>query len=471
MYYKILARIIGIFEQKRVKAWAFLGAFLIALSFFWVFKPYMGPLSPVNLQLSWGINFKPVAVINTENQVTSSSLDSGEITKAKKLESSLAPICNFTGKRSDFCEINGDIRIHGNGSSIYFTTPHPSMMPENGTLGIKLYARKNDRNVMGKVKEHKLKLASSQQGMPECTVNYTVPAIVFSARGYTGNYFHDISDVMIPLYLTSLQFNGEVQFLLELKNMGWVEKYKSMFKALSNYEIIDLTHDTEIRCFKNAVVGLKAHTDFGIDPQMSPFGYTLRNFTQFIRRTYSLERETAIRLKGKNDYRKPRLLIIARKKTRTFLNEDEIAAEAQSLGYDVGIVDARINLKDFSKIVNSLDVMIGVHGAGLTNMIFLPEKAVLIQVIPLELEGVARTFYERPARNMNLRYLPYKISKNESSLIEQFPTDHPVFIEPGLFKKQGWLKFKSVYMDNQNVRVDVNRFRNVLLEALELLRQ
>jgi len=344
-------------------------------------------------------------------------------------------------------------------------------MPENRTFGIKLYARKNDRNVMGKVKEHKLKLALSQQEMPKCTVNYTLPAIVFSARGYTGNYFHDICDVMIPLYLTSLQFNGEVQFLLEFKNLGWLEKYKSMFKALSNYEIIDLTHDTKIRCFKNVVVGLKAHNDFGIDPKMPPFGYTLRNFTEFVRRTYSLERETAIRLKGKEDYRKPRLLIIARKKTRSFLNEDEIAAEAQSLGYDVEIIDARINLKDFSKIVNSFDVMIGVHGAGLTNMIFLPEKAVLIQLIPLGLDGVGRTFYEDPARNMNLRYLKYKISKNESSLLEQFPTDHPVFTEPDLFKKQGWLKFKSIYMDNQNVRVDVSRFRNVLLEALELLPQ
>ena len=46
MYYKILARIMGIFQHKRVKAWAFLGAFLIALSFCRVFKLYMGPLTP-----------------------------------------------------------------------------------------------------------------------------------------------------------------------------------------------------------------------------------------------------------------------------------------------------------------------------------------------------------------------------------------------------------------------------------------
>jgi len=45
---KILARILSIVEQRRLKAWvslgALLGAFLIALSFFTVSKPpYIGP--------------------------------------------------------------------------------------------------------------------------------------------------------------------------------------------------------------------------------------------------------------------------------------------------------------------------------------------------------------------------------------------------------------------------------------------
>nr|GLL47539.1 uncharacterized protein LOC109163084 [Ipomoea trifida] len=36
-----------------------------------------------------------------------------------------------------------------------------------------------------------------------CTRNHNVPAVVFSTAGYSGNLFHDFSDLLIPLYLTS----------------------------------------------------------------------------------------------------------------------------------------------------------------------------------------------------------------------------------------------------------------------------
>jgi hypothetical protein len=39
-------------------------------------------------------------------------------------------------------------------------------------------------------------------------------------------------------------------------------------------------------------------------------------------------------------------------------------------------------MPNFARLVNSADVMMGVHGAGLTNMVFLPSRAVLVQVVP-----------------------------------------------------------------------------------------
>ncbi|KAL2942563.1 EGF domain-specific O-linked N-acetylglucosamine transferase [Bienertia sinuspersici] len=334
-------------------------------------------------------------------------------------------------------QLNEDIRIEGNSSSIYFSSSQvANTMLENNTFGIKLYARKTDRYVMGKEKKVWLKPVSSVQEMPHCTVNHSLPAIIFSSGGYAGNIFHDISDVLIPLYLTSLPFNGEVQLLSQDRHSWWIKRHELMFKALSNYEVIDFNRDKEVRCFKNAIVGVKSHRDFGIDPKKFPYGLTLRNFTRF-----------------------PRLLIISRKKTRAILNEDELVTLATSLGYDVEIIDARMSLNNFSKIVNSIDVIIGVHGAGLTNMVYLPENAVLIQVIPIGLESIAKLFYEYPARNMSLQYLPYKISVTESSLIQQYPIQHQVFTNPNIAKKEGWLIFKKVYMDNQDVRLDFSRFK------------
>jgi hypothetical protein len=51
---------------------------------------------------------------------------------------------------------------------------------------------------------------------------------------------------------------------------------------------------------------------------------------------------------------------------------------------DVRIVepDNHTDMPNFARLVNSADVMMGVHGAGLTNMVFLPSRAVLVQVVP-----------------------------------------------------------------------------------------
>ncbi|GAB4845266.1 hypothetical protein Ancab_038676 [Ancistrocladus abbreviatus] len=193
-------------------------------------------------------------------------------------------------------------------------------------------------------------------------------------------------------------------------------------------------------------------------------------FTQFLRSVYSLERDTVPKISD-GDTRRPRLYIMARMKTRTFVNVDELATEAVSLGFDVEAAEAGRNVEQFSKIVNSFDVMVTVHGAGLTNTLFLPQRAVVIQVVPLGLEWLSKYYFEMPARAMNLRYIQYKMSVNESTLIEKYPIDHPVIRDPSILRKQGWVPFRKVYLDAQNVRIDINKFRTTLLKALELLHE
>jgi hypothetical protein len=129
-----------------------------------------------------------------------------------------------------------------------------------------------------------------------------------------------------------------------------------------------------------------------------------------------------------------------------------------------------MDVSKFAEMVNSCDVLMGVHGAGLANIVFLPKNAIVIQVVPFGgFEWLATYDYGEPSKDMNIHYLEYKISKEESSLIQQYPLDDVVLSDPFTIQKQGWAAFKSVYMDRQNVKVDVNRFRPTLLEALELL--
>lgn len=102
-----------------------------------------------------------------------------------------------------------------------------------------------------------------------------------------------------------------------------------------------------------------------------------------LREAFGLERAAAVPGGDRWDIRrKPRLLIISRKNTRMFLNERAMVEMATSLGFDVRIGEPDVNtdVGQFARLVNSADVMLGVHGAGLTNMVFLPAGAVLIQV-------------------------------------------------------------------------------------------
>nr|GMD70189.1 Transcriptional repressor tup12 [Ipomoea batatas] len=78
-----------------------------------------------------------------------------------------------------------------------------------------------------------------QQNRGACTRNHNVPAVVFSTAGYSGNLFHDFSDLLIPLYLTSREFDGEVQFLVTDKRPRWINKFKEVLQRLSKHEIID----------------------------------------------------------------------------------------------------------------------------------------------------------------------------------------------------------------------------------------
>ncbi|KAH7658569.1 Glycosyltransferase 61 protein [Dioscorea alata] len=129
------------------------------------------------------------------------------------------------------------------------------------------------------------------------------------------------------------------------------------------------------------------------------------------------------------------------------------------------------NLTKFAHTVNSCDVMMGVHGAGLANMVFLPMNATLIQIIPWgSLKWACRHDFGEPAPDMGIRYVEYEIKEEESSLIEQYPRNHAVFTDPLSVQKQGWNALWSIFLNKQKVKLDVGRFRPVLLEALRFLK-
>ncbi|XP_020251752.1 uncharacterized protein LOC109829083 isoform X3 [Asparagus officinalis] len=413
---------------------------------------------------------QPLA-IETGNKQEDMTIDSSERPEQNHAievqESKL--VCDFSQPRSDTCSLLGDIRILPKTSNIILVSLPPS---QNSTVRIRPYARKWERPVMQNIKEVSISPPPDPDQAPSCSVKHTVPAVIFSTGGFLGNFFHDFTDVIVPLFTTSRHFQGEVQFLVTDFNSDWIARYRPILGQLSKYEVIDMDREASVHCFSKAQLGLLSHKVLGIDPSLTPNNYSMLDFKQFLRSSFSLNREST-KVMPKNSKRKPRLLMILRKGSRSLMNAKEIVSMARSTGFKVvtaGPEETR-DLAKFAKIVNSCDVMMGVHGAGLGNMVFLPTNASLIQIIPWGgLKWACWHDFGQPAFGMGLNYVEYEIKEEESSLIEEYPRDHAVFKDPLSIHRQGWNQLWSIFLNKQKVKLDVGRFRGVLLEIYRSLK-
>jgi len=309
-----------------------------------------------------------------------------------------------------------------------------------------------------------------------CGVTHDVPAVLFALGGLTGNYWHDFSDVLVPLFVASRRYGGEVQLLVSNVQPWWLGKYEAIVRRLSRYDAVDLDGDARVRCFPHVTVGLRMHKEFSLVPEWAPPGggrLTMSDFTAFLRETYALPRAALVSPKESPE-KKPRLMLIHRGHYRKFVNVPEVVTAAEKAGFEVVVTDPRfdVRVEELARAVNSFDVLLGVHGAGLTNAVFLPAGAVVIQVVPYgKLERMVRREFGEPVADMGLRYLEYSITAEESTLLEMLGPDHPVISDPDSVHRSGWDKVAEYYLGKQDVRIDVARFAPTLAQAMEHLRQ
>ena len=128
--------------------------------------------------------------------------------------------------------MTGDIHIHGNSSTVFIVlTDNIINSPENNSWTIRPYARKEDEFALRTVKEFTVKLIASSQQIAHCNNSHNIPGVVFSTSGYSGNHFHAFTDIVIPLYLTSREFGGEVKFVVSDKNSLWISKYQRVLQS------------------------------------------------------------------------------------------------------------------------------------------------------------------------------------------------------------------------------------------------
>jgi hypothetical protein len=151
---------------------------------------------------------------------------------------------------------------------------------------IKPYTRKFEDGIMNSIEEVMINpttLPANKTAADTCDVVHDVPAIVFSTGGYTGNLYHEFSDGLIPLYITSRRFEKEVVFVVLEYHRWWGIKYQGILEQMTNYPIVDFREDRRVHCFKEMIVGMKIHGELIIDSQLMPGGTFLSVFLIFLK--------------------------------------------------------------------------------------------------------------------------------------------------------------------------------------------
>ncbi|KAJ4762100.1 Glycosyltransferase family 61 protein [Rhynchospora pubera] len=387
--------------------------------------------------------------------------------------------CDRTSIRTDICFMRGDVRTNSRSSSILLvSSPATSNITEEK---IRPYTRKWEANVMSTIDELRLRQVADSR-FHKCDVTHDVPAVVFSTGGYTGNVYHEFNDGILPLYITSQHFNRKVVFLILEYHDWWITKYGDVVSRLSKYKPIDFTNDKRTHCFKEVIVGVRIHDELTVDPKKMIKGKTIRDFRRMLDDAYKGRIKYIERIDGRrslvpvqylptsstSEVYRPKLVFLSRSGgSRMIENEAELVAMAKAIGFQVQVLkpDRTTELCKIYRELNYSDAMIGVHGAAMTHFLFMRPGKVFIQIIPLGTDWAAETYYGQPATKLGLWYMPYKIQAKESSLYREYPKGDPVLTDPESVGKRGWEVTKKVYLDRQNVRLDLWRFRKRLVRA------
>ncbi|KAK4263530.1 hypothetical protein QN277_028926 [Acacia crassicarpa] len=375
--------------------------------------------------------------------------------------------CDRTSNRYDLCNISGPTVVDPTSATFYVMGPTRSNNPKI-VEKIKPYPRKFDYDMMPQITE--VTLISGPKG-PKCKAHHNMPALVFSAGGYTGNFFHDFNDGFIPLFITvNTIFPNDQDFVIVLSEgpYWWRIKYGDLLNTFSKHPIIYLRNETETHCFPSAHIGLISHGFMTINNTLLPNSKTYLHFRDAIHEAYGNQHSQIS--SPENPTRRPQLIFVVRTGAigRVIVNQREVVQVMEEIGFDVVVLEPKLNasLHESYTLVSSSHAMIGVHGAGLMHSIFLRPGSVFMQIVPKGMEWAAETFFGRLGKGLKLEYMEYHIEAKESSLAEKYGKDSLMLRNPIALQKGGWpIELMDIYLKEQNVKLDLVRYRGYLEEA------
>ncbi|XP_058772524.1 xylan glycosyltransferase MUCI21-like [Vicia villosa] len=374
--------------------------------------------------------------------------------------------CDRSNEDYDICTMNGPTLLDQ--TSLTLFTLNPSRTQPHFHVKIQPYPLKNSKDAMSSISEFTL-TSHPQKYSSQCGVTHHSPALVFSGSGYTGNFYHDMNEIFIPLFITinSLSHDQDVILVIIDSKDWWLKKYADLLSAFSPHHIIIKTNNlTTTHCFPSAIIGLIKHGQLIINPKLLPNPKTLFDFHAFLENAY-IKKDTSPMYSANTNTSRPLLTLVGRKgNSRVILNQEEVIKLAEDIGFNVHVLETTkdSSVAETYRLIHSSHVMLGVHGAGLTNLLFLRQGSVSVQIVPIGLEWASETYYNKPTKILGLEYVEYKVGANESSLSWKYGADSLVIEDPETFRDGKWAN-QLVYLKKQNVIIDLIRFKKCLIEV------
>ncbi|XP_027719893.1 EGF domain-specific O-linked N-acetylglucosamine transferase [Vombatus ursinus] len=270
------------------------------------------------------------------------------------------------------------------------------------------------------------------------------------------NMYHHFCD-FINLYITqhvNNSFSTDVNILMwDTSSYGYGDLFSETWKAFTDYDVIHLkVYDSKTVCFKEAVFSLLPRMRYGLfynTPLISGCQNTglFRAFSQHVLHRLNITRD------GPQDGR-IRVTILARStEYRKILNQNELVNALKTVSaFEVRIVDYKykeIGFLEQLRITHNTDIFIGMHGAGLTHLLFLPDWAVIFELYNCEDEHC----YLDLARLRGIHYVTWK---KKSKVFPQDKGHHPTLGEHPKFT---------------NYSFDVEEFMSIVLLAADHVSQ
>uniref|UniRef100_A0A673ZGY2 EGF domain-specific O-linked N-acetylglucosamine transferase n=1 Tax=Salmo trutta TaxID=8032 RepID=A0A673ZGY2_SALTR len=284
-----------------------------------------------------------------------------------------------------------------------------------------------------------------------CDIIFEKPTVFMKLDAGVNMYHHfcDFVNLYISQHINN-SFSRDIKILMwDTSFYGYGDLFSETWKAFSDYDIIHLkTFDTKRVCFKDVVFSLLPRMRYGLfynTPLISDCHSEgmFRAFSQYVLYRLNIPQD------GPKEG-KIRVTLLARSTDyRKILNQQELTNALKTVpSLEVKVVDYKYKDVPFLeqlRITHNSDIFIGIHGAGLTHLLFLPDWAVIFELYNCQDESCYRDL----ARQRGIRYATWQ---KRDKVLQEDKGHHPTL---------------GAHPKFTNYSFDVEEFMRLVLKAAD----